>query len=79
MDVFVSMSTQWRSAGYGATGLDYGPLPGVMRMCGVGRKEWPDVFEGIRILEDAALYTMQIQREREQRAADANKQRGKRG
>lgn len=58
VNVFVAMGTQWRVGGMGAIGLDYGPLPGVMRMMGVPRKDWPDVFEGIRIMEDAALEEM---------------------
>lgn len=52
------MSTQWRVGMAGATGLDYGALPHVMRLSGVPRKNWPDVFDGVRIMEDAALETM---------------------
>lgn len=54
-NVFIAMLTQWRVGVRGATGLDYGPLPGVLRMMGVPRKDWPDVFDGIRVMEDAAL------------------------
>lgn len=52
------MSTQWRVGMAGATGLDYGALPEVLRMSGIARGEWPDIFEGIRIMEDAALELM---------------------
>lgn len=62
VNVFIAMSTQWRSAGFGATGLDYGPLPGVMRMCGMPRRDWHDTFESIRILEEAALTIMRAKR-----------------
>lgn len=58
VNVFVAMSTQWRSSGYGATGLDYAALPVVMRMAGVPLANRADVFDCIRILEDAALETM---------------------
>jgi len=63
--VFVAMSTQWRSAGYGATGLDYNALPVVLRMKGIPRTDWPDIFESIRNLEDSALQTMNKHAEQE--------------
>jgi hypothetical protein len=49
------MGTQWRVGAGGATGLDYGVLPVVLRLSGVPRAEWPDVFDGLRIMEEAAL------------------------
>lgn len=52
------MGTQWRIGMAGATGLDYAALPPVMRLVGVSRKDWPDVFEGVRVMESAALQTM---------------------
>jgi collagenase-like PrtC family protease len=58
INVFVAMSTQWRVGFSGRTGLDYGVLPQVMRMCGVERSDWPMVFEDIRVLELAALEQM---------------------
>lgn len=58
VNVFIAMGTQWRIAMNGPTGLDYNALPGVMRLCGVARSEWPEVFESIRTLEDAALGIM---------------------
>lgn len=58
INVFISMSTQWRSSGFGTTGLDYGALPAVLRMSGIPRAQWSDIFESIRILEDWALHTM---------------------
>lgn len=42
----------------GATGLDYNALPGVMRMIGVPAADRADVFEGLRVMEDAALSKM---------------------
>lgn len=56
--VFIAMCTQWRVGMSGATGLDYAALPVVMRLNGIAAKDRPDVFEGIREMEDAALAKM---------------------
>lgn len=53
--VFATMGKQWRAGAGGLMGLDYTPLPFVLRMARVPRAEWPDVFEDLRVLEDAAL------------------------
>lgn len=58
VDVFVAMGTQWRVAFGGCTGLDYGALPEVMRMCGVKRSDWSRVFADVRVMEQAALEQM---------------------
>jgi len=58
VSTFLSMSTQWRSGGFGATGLDYTALESVMRMTGVPRKEWADVFHGVGVMESEALKLM---------------------
>lgn len=52
------MSTQWRVGMAGATGLDYNALPAVLRLSEVQRKDWPAIFDDLRILEDAALALM---------------------
>lgn len=62
VNVFVQMSTQWRTGFAGATGLDYNVLPSVLRLGNVPRKEWPEILESIRVLEDAALETMRKKR-----------------
>lgn len=54
-NVFIAMGTQWRIGANGATGLDYGPLQGVMRLMGVPRKDWPAVFDDLRVIEGAAI------------------------
>lgn len=36
-------------------GLDYKALPEVLRMTAIPRKEWSEIFDGIRVMEDAAL------------------------
>lgn len=68
VNVFLAMTTQWRSTGFGATGLDYSVLDFVMQRSGVQADDKDDVFESIRILEDAALAQMKLvaDREREQ-------------
>lgn len=58
LHVFVAMSTQWRVGPNGATGLDYSPLQSVMRLMAVPRHDWPEVFDAVRIMEDAALSTI---------------------
>jgi hypothetical protein len=58
VNVFISMSTQWRVGMAGPTGLDYAVLPFVMRANGVPITERRAVFDGIRTMEDAALLTM---------------------
>ncbi|WP_416046676.1 DUF1799 domain-containing protein [Cupriavidus basilensis] len=57
-EVFGQMGTQWRVGMGGAIGLDYGALPFVLRMSRVPRDQWAPVFEGIRVMENAALSAM---------------------
>jgi hypothetical protein len=56
--VFVAMSTQWRVGMSGPTGLDYNALPTVLRLTGAARGDWADLFEAVRVMEDAALEKM---------------------
>lgn len=55
---FAQMGTQWRVGMGGPVGLDYSPLPFVLRMNGVPRADWPEVFESVRVMENAALTAM---------------------
>lgn len=55
---FCAMGTQWRVGAGGAIGLDYGVLPSVMRMTGVPRSDWADIFDSIRVMEEEALAAM---------------------
>lgn len=58
-DVFRAMQTQWHTGPMGhATGLDYNALPFVMRRNGVRRRDLDDVFDGIQVMELAALTEM---------------------
>lgn len=56
--VMDSMGTQWRTGACGATGLDYGVLPNVMRLVGVSSKDRPSVFQDIRVMESEAIAVM---------------------
>lgn len=56
--VMDSMWTQWRTGACGATGLDYGVLPEVMKLVGVPAKDRPSVFQDIRVMESEAIAVM---------------------
>lgn len=58
INMFIAASTQWRVGLSGASGLDYSALESVLRMSGLPRKDWPPLFEDIRVMEDEALKTM---------------------
>lgn len=61
--VMDAMGTQWRTGACGATGLDYGVLPSVMRLVGVPPKDRPGVFQDIRVMESEAIAVMAQTRE----------------
>jgi hypothetical protein len=56
--VMDAMGTQWRTGVSGATGLDYGVLPSVMRLVGVPVGHRSRVFQDIRIMESEAIAVM---------------------
>ena len=56
--VFVAMSTQWRFGMAGPTGLDYAALPEVWRRTRTVLAERDEVFDCLRIMEEAALRQM---------------------
>ena len=56
--LFEAMSTQWRVGMGGATGLDYTALPPVASMLGMKRREIPEVFHDIRVMEAEAMLVM---------------------
>lgn len=54
----MAMATQWREVvgdRIVRRGLDYAALPAVLELMGVARKRRSAVFEGVRIMEQAAL------------------------
>jgi len=58
VNTFTACLTQWRVGQSGATGLDYSVLPTVLKLTDVPESEWPDVFHGIRLMEDGAMHQM---------------------
>ncbi|MNH91842.1 hypothetical protein D3C81_1510660 [compost metagenome] len=56
--VMESMGTQWRTGACGATGLDYGVLPNVMKLVGIPAKHRSVVFHDIRVMESEAIAVM---------------------
>jgi hypothetical protein len=56
--VMDSMGTQWRTGACGATGLDYGVLPSVMKLIGIPTKDRSSVFQDIRVMESEAIAVM---------------------
>ncbi len=38
--------------------MDYSALVAVLQLNGTPRKEWRDIFDGVRTMEDAALETI---------------------
>jgi hypothetical protein len=58
INTFIAAATQWRMGPSGPIGLDYTALPTVLRLTGVARALWTEIFQDIRTLEDAALETM---------------------
>lgn len=55
---FVALATQWRVSMAGATGIDYCAIEPVLRLRNVPTDRWPDVFDGIRVMEAEALDVM---------------------
>lgn len=56
--VFCSLGTQWRvaagMAGLVWLGLDYATIPPVLRLMAIPRRDWPELFEGLRVMERSA-------------------------
>lgn len=62
VNVFIAMSSQWRTGMSGATGLDYSALPEVWRRTKTPIAERDEIFDQLRVLEDAALETMRAKK-----------------
>lgn len=58
VSLFIDMLTQWRVGVNGATGFDYKALPVVFKMRGVKKKNREEVFNGLQVMERAALKVM---------------------
>lgn len=59
-EIFIDMCSQWRRAGMAGvvTGLDYAVLPVVFGIRGVSKKLQSQIFDDIRVMEDAAITYM---------------------
>ena len=55
VSVFCDMLTQWRVGPTGITGLDYQALPVVFRIRQVKKRDRAGIFNGLQIMERAAL------------------------
>lgn len=55
---FLACSTQWRTGMAGPTGLDYAGVEALLRLNGYAGKERRELFEGLQIMEQAALSAM---------------------
>lgn len=59
---FFALATQWRIlAGFGAVvyqGFDYGAIPSALSLLGIPAKRRAEVFEGLRVMESAALLVL---------------------
>lgn len=47
--------TQWRIGPSGLIGLDYGPLAFFLELESVPRDRWPEVVDGVQIIESEVL------------------------
>lgn len=61
--LFDAMSTQWRTGGVGATGLDYNVIPLVAKSIGLNKKEVVEILPFLRVMEAEALRVMIENRE----------------
>lgn len=56
--LFEAMSTQWRIAPGGPSGLDYAVIPAVASMLGIKRRDLTEILPDLRIMEREALAVM---------------------
>ena len=57
-ELFSYMRTQWRGAGMGIIGLDYGPMHTRMARMNLSPTEYDDLESDIQVMEIEALNTM---------------------
>jgi hypothetical protein len=64
--VFDALGSQWIYAGMGGvpTGLVYASIEPVLRVMAISAEDWRQVFDDIRVMEDAALREMHRQRQK---------------
>lgn len=64
VNTFIAVATQWRVGPGGPTGLDYAAVEPALRLTGVPRRRWREVFTDLRVMEDAALAQMRSEAKR---------------
>ena len=62
VNLFRQVLTQWRVGFSGAYALDYMPVFYLMDRMSLAHREYDEIFEGIRTMEDAALEIMRDQK-----------------
>lgn len=53
--VFSDLMSQWNAGMNGVIGLRYEALPLVLKLHGIKRKRQREVFDGLRVMESAAI------------------------
>lgn len=56
--LFNALGTQWRTGECGATGLDYTSIRDVASYIGIKKRQIPELFPDLQIMEDEALAVM---------------------
>lgn len=56
--LFNALSTQWRTGACGATGLDYTSIRDVASYIGIKKRQIPELFPDLQIMEAEALAVM---------------------
>ncbi|WP_371856919.1 DUF1799 domain-containing protein [Pseudomonas sp. R9(2017)] len=56
--LFEALGTQWRLGPGGPSGLDYAAIPSTAKMISLKRRELPEAFNDLRVMENEALAVM---------------------
>lgn len=60
---WLALQTQWRVGMAGATGLDYNVIEPTLRLLGLPTTDWPEIFEGLQLMERETLRVWAKQRD----------------
>ncbi|WP_411741526.1 DUF1799 domain-containing protein [Pseudomonas sp. GL-RE-26] len=56
--LFNALATQWRTGACGATGLDYSVIREVAGLIGIKKRQIPELFPDLQVMEAEALLVM---------------------
>lgn len=56
--LFNALGTQWRAGACGATGLDYSVIREVASLIGIKKRQIPELFPDLQVMEAEALAVM---------------------